>query len=100
MLSFSHCHIAIAFLHYGFIAAVYFVDYPFGNVLGSGIKRQQFVEVAMVEITMYAVFHVFEVDYHTVVILPVGGAIHRHLPVVPVLSAAFALVGKSEIMAC
>ena len=92
-------HIAFAFPDIHAVASVDLVAYPSSDVFGSGIEREQFVEIAVVEIGSYALFDVREICHHPVGIELACPAVDSHKPVVSVHAAAFARIGKFQTVA-
>ena len=75
------------------------VDNPSCNVFGCGIKRENVVEIFVVEGLGDSVFDMGEVAHHTVDIQLLGFAVHGDNPVVPVHVAASAVVRQCELVA-
>lgn len=84
--------IAFRFLYRHHKAPLYFAAYPPSDVFGSGIEREEFVEVAVVQTAMHMFFYAGEVGYHTVAVQFHGAAVYGHNPVVSVKPAAFAFI--------
>ena len=72
---------------------------PVGYVLCRGVEGKQFVEIAVVEIVVYPVFDMLEVNNHTVCIKLLGLAINGDNPIVTVQICTFALIWKIKPVA-
>ena len=73
---------------------------PFGQILGCRIEVQDFVDIGMVDLSVYQALDFGEVAHHAIAVELFGTAIHIDLPVVAMQVLAFALIVEIKLMAC
>jgi hypothetical protein len=84
------------FLHVNTPAMLHLRAYPPGYVLGSGVERKQFVEIAMVKIAVYLLLYLAEIHYHPLGIELTGATMDGYNPVMTMLTGAFALIWQRQ----
>lgn len=72
---------------------------PASDILRRRVKRQQLVEVTVVEIVVYPVLYVFEINHHPFGIKSFCLAIYGDNPIVTVQVGTFAFIREIEPVA-
>ena len=90
--------VVLAFFYIHPIAVFNLTAYPGCNVFGRRIERQQFVEVAMIKISVNFILYMLKVNNHTLSVKLTRLAINRTNPVESVQITAFAVIRKSKAM--
>ena len=85
-------------MHFYLEASRYLVAYPARDILGSRIKRKDFIDIPVVQLFFHRLFDMAEINHHSIGIQLFGTAENCDYPIVTMQILTFTLIGKFQAM--
>jgi hypothetical protein len=85
--------------HIGAVAVRDGIHNPLSQVLGCRIEVQDFVDIGMVDLSVYQALNLGKIAHHAIAVELLATAIHVDLPVVAMQVLALALIIEIKLMA-